>query len=261
MPGRRTARPRLPSNPVDPAERISRLLGAIDDLELRARRAAAFLGEMPEDEAVAVLDELIARAHRRVDPESAALEGLLRGLHAFVTAELEERLRRSAEAKGSQAVAALFTRSEARRSFDHDKEGWIDREMQARTLGERKALARGRNRDLLARLAQDQDPMVVRNLLENPRCTEREALLAAARRPVRTAVLDEVFQSRRWTTNRRVRKALAQNPYSPPALAVAALAILTAPDLREIAADATLSSEVRVQARLLLAHRVGPAAE
>ena len=79
--------------------------------------------------------------------------------------------------------------------------------------------------------------------------------------PVRTAVLDEVFQSRRWATNRRVRKALAQNPYSPPSLAVAALAILTAPDLREIAEDATLSSDVRVQARLLLAHRTGAAAE
>jgi hypothetical protein len=133
--------------------------------------------------------------------------------------------------------------------------------MRARTLGERKALARGRDRDLLVRLAQDQDPMVVRNLLENPLCTEREALVAASRRPVRTAVLQEVFKSRRWATNRRVRKALAQNPYTPPSLAITALAILTAPDLREIASDPTVSSEVRVQARLLLAHRTGPAPE
>jgi hypothetical protein len=240
---------------LNQAERISRLLGAIEDLELRARRAAAFLGEMPEDEAVEVLGELIFRANQRSDPDSAALEGLLRGLHVFVPPEVEDRLRRAAEAKDSQAVVALFTQSEARRSFDLDKEGWVDREMRARTLGERKALARGRNRDLLTRLAQDQDPMVVRNLLENPRCTEREVLLAASRRPVRTAVLDEIFRSRKWAANRRVRKALAQNPYSPPALAMAALALLTAPDLREIAADAAVSSEIRVQARLLLGQR------
>ena len=85
--------------------------------------------------------------------------------------------------------------------------------------------------------------------------------MAASRRPVRAAVLQEVFRSRRWATNRRVRKALAQNPYSPPSLAISALAILTTPDLREIASDGTISSEVRVQARLLLAHRRGAAAE
>ncbi|HKC59004.1 MAG TPA: hypothetical protein VKB92_02880 [Myxococcales bacterium] len=243
------------------AQRISRLLGAIDDLELRARRAAEFLGELSEDEAVEALDELLRRTHRRSDPHSAALEGLLRGLHAFVPEEVSSRLRSAADAKGTRAVAALFTRSGAIRSFDLDKEGWVDREMRARSLGARKALARGRNRDLLARLAQDQDPTVVRNLLENPRCTEREALVAASRRPVRTAVLQEVFRSRRWATNRRVRKALAQNPYSPPSLAISALAILTTPDLREIASDGTISPEVRVQARLLLAHRTGPAAE
>ena len=42
---------------------------------------------------------------------------------------------------------------------------------------------------------------------------------------------------------------------------ISALAILTTPDLREIASDGTISSEVRVQARLLLAHRRGAAAE
>ena len=243
------------------AERISRLLGAIGDLELRARRAAKFLSELPEDEAVEALDELLRRTHRRSDPHSAALEGLLRGLHAFVPEDLTSRLRAVAEESGTKAVAALFTRSGARRAFDLDKEGWVDSEMRARSLGERKALARGRNRDLLVRLAQDQDPMVVRNLLENPRCTEREVLIAASRRPVRTAVLQEVFRSRRWATNRRVRKALAQNPYTPPSLAISALAILTAPDLREIASDGTISSDVRVQARLLVAHRRGPAPE
>ena len=246
---------------MDAAERISRLLGAIEDLELRARRAAEFLSELPEDEAVDALDELIRRTHQRRDPHSTALEGLLRGLHAFVPEAVTARLRTAAEARSLQAVAALFTRSGAKKSFDLDKEGWVDREMRARTLGERKALARGRDRDLLVRLAQDQDPMVVRNLLENPLCTEREALVAASRRPVRTAVLQEVFKSRRWATNRRVRKALAQNPYTPPSLAITALAILTAPDLREIASDPTVSSEVRVQARLLLAHRSGSPAE
>jgi len=43
--------------------------------------------------------------------------------------------------------------------------------------------------------------------------------------------------------------------FSPPALASAALALLTEPDLREVAADLTVSTEVRVQARRLLGSR------
>ena len=54
-----------------------------------------------------------------------------------------------------------------------------------------------------------------------------------------------------------LRRALALNPYSAPALASAALAILTAPDLREVAGDLTISSDVRVQARRLLEVRDG----
>jgi hypothetical protein len=239
------------------SERLRRLLAALGDLELRGRRAAEFLGEVPADQAVRALDELLRSAQRRLDPDAVALQGLIRGLDSYVPPELAERLREAAEEAGAHSVQALFSKSVARKSFDHDRETWVDREMRALTLGERKAMARGRNADVLSRLAQDHDPAVVRNLLENPRCTEREALLAASRRPARAVVLQEVFRSRKWGVNRRVRKALAQNPYSPPALAVQALSLLAAQDLREISADPTLASEVRVQARLLLAQRKG----
>jgi hypothetical protein len=243
----------------DAAVRLRRLLSAIGDLELRARRAAELLGELPADEAVSALDSVLRGAQKRLDPDAVALQGVLRGLHQHLGGDLSARLRRAAEEAQAHAVRALFTDSDAVRIFDHDREPWVDREMRARTLGERKALARSRNPDLLSRLAQDQDPMVVRNLLANPRCTEREALLAASRRPVRAAVLEEVFRSRRWGVNLRVRKALAQNPYAPPALAIAALSLLPMADLREISTDGTVSSEVRIQARLLLAQRNEPA--
>ena len=181
-------------------------------------------------------------------------------MRAHLDGDARERLFRAAEAAADLQVQALVTRSEPARSFDRDREQWVDKEMQARTLGHRRQLARGRDRDLLTRLASDQDPLVVRQLLINPRCTEREVLIAASRRPVRREVLEEIFHSRRWSSNRRVRRALARNPYSPPALGAAALALLTAPDLREIAADATVAPEVRVQARRLLANRGGPGA-
>ncbi|HEY6052169.1 MAG TPA: hypothetical protein VIZ58_13020, partial [Thermoanaerobaculia bacterium] len=151
------------------ANRLRRLLSAIDDLDLRARRAAEMLRELPVEDAVSALDAVLRGAQKRLDPDAVALQGVLRGLHAHVGPELSEQLRRAAEDAEAHAVRALFTESEARKSFDVDREAWVDREMRARSLGERKALARGRDRDLLARLAQDHDPAVVRNLLENPR--------------------------------------------------------------------------------------------
>lgn len=239
------------------ARELTRTLAALEDGDLRARKAAALIASVDGAAAVELIADVIRRADKRTDPDSAALEGILRGVRAHLGENGRERLFRAAEAAADLEVQALVTRSEPRRSFDRDREQWVDKEMQARTLGHRRQLARGRDRDLLTRLASDQDPMVVRQLLLNPRCTEREVLIAASRRPVRREVLEEIFRSRRWGANRRARRALALNPYSPPALAAAALALLIGPDLREIAADATVAPEVRVQARRLLAHRGG----
>jgi hypothetical protein len=235
------------------AHELARILSSVEAGEMRAHKAASLLSALPAHEAVALLGQMIRRADRRSDPESAALEGLLRAVRDLLEPEVEEAL---LHASGEDLeVQALFARSEPARNFDHDREEWIDREMRARTLGERRSLARTRDRDLLARLATDQDPTVVKHVLENPLCTEREVLTAASRRPQRAEVLEEIFRSRRWSPNRRVRRALALNPYSPPALASAALALLTAPDLREVAEDLTISVEVRVQARRLLGGR------
>jgi hypothetical protein len=239
------------------AGELARLLASLEAGELRARKAAALLEELPPERSVGLLGELIRRADRRSDPEAAALEGFLRAVREMLDEDRLDILYRAAEDAADLEVQALFARSAPARSFDHEKEEWIDREMRSRTLGQRRALARTPDRDLLSRLATDQDPMVVRHVLENPRCTEREALLAASRRPQRPEVLEEIFRSRRWSSNRRVRRAIALNPYSPPALANAALALLTAPDLREVQADLTVSTEVRVQARRLLGNRRG----
>jgi hypothetical protein len=232
---------------------LARTLASLEAGEMRAHKAAAVLSALPPHDAVTLLGQLIRRADRRTDPEAAALEGLLRAVRELLEEAVAEALLHAAG--DDLEVQALFSRTGPARSFDHDREEWIDREMRARTLGERRSLARTRDRDLLARLATDQDPTVVRHVLQNPLCTEREVLVAASRRPQRPDVLEEIFRSRRWSPNRRVRRALALNPYSPPSLASAALALLTAPDLREVANDLTISQDVRVQARRLLGGR------
>ncbi len=239
------------------AQQLARQLSALEDLDLRSRRAAEALRSLEPVVAVVLLVDLLRAAGERSTPAASALEGVLRALRAELDEDYRAALRAAAEEANAPQVLALVSAAAATRSFDHDREQWVDREMRARTLGMRKQLARAQDRDLLARLATDQDASVLRNLLLNPRLTEREVLVAASRRPARAAALEEIFRSRRWGQNRRVRRALALNPYSPPTLGVAALALLTAPDLREVMADSHLAAEVRGQARRLLAQRLG----
>jgi hypothetical protein len=239
------------------AARATLLLCALEDPDLRARRAAELLRSLTPVAAAELLAGLVEASGRRRTPAALALEGMVRALRSELSAQEQEPLRAAAAEAGLRQAEALLTAKDAPRSFDHDREQWIDREMQARTLGMRKQLARLHDRDVLARLATDQDPAVLRNLLENPRLTEREVLVAASRRPARPAALEEIFRSKRFGNNRRVRRALALNPYSPPSLGAAALTLLTAPDLREVMRDGHLATEVRAHARRLLAQRLG----
>jgi len=234
---------------------LSRQLAGLIDPELRARRAAEVLSQLAPEEGVRLLAGLARRAHRRTDPDSAALEGALRACRLHLSLARLEQLRGAAAVASEEELISLLSGARAARAFEEEREAWVDRAMRSRSLGERKQMARGHDRDQLARLATDPEPAVVRALLQNPRVTEREVLIAAARRPARAAVLEEIFRSARWAQNRRVRRALALNPYSPPALATTALELLTTPDLREVAGDSNLATEVRVHARRLLADR------
>src|SRR4051812_12334191 len=120
------------------AAELARALASLETGELRAHKAASILSALPAGAAVVLLGQLLRRAERRSDPEAAAMEGLLRAVRDLLDAEVAEALFRAAS--DDPEVQALFARTKAARSFDHDREEWIDREMRARTLGERRAL-------------------------------------------------------------------------------------------------------------------------
>lgn len=113
------------------------------------------------------------------------------------------------------------------------------------SLGERKSLARTRDRNLLARVLRDPHPDVVRILLDNPALTEPDVVRLCARRPVPSAVLTQVFRHARWVVRYRVRLTLALNPHTDEVLALQLLPHLTAQDRREVARSGDLSARVR----------------
>jgi hypothetical protein len=124
------------------------------------------------------------------------------------------------------------------------------------TLGHRKSLTKTSKMTVLRKLLKDQDPMVIRSLLLNPRLTESEVLKIASLRPTSPRILEEVFHNATWVARYRVKKALVCNPYSLPSIAVHLLKFLLLSDLREIAQLENLHLAVKEVAHQLLRERM-----
>jgi hypothetical protein len=113
------------------------------------------------------------------------------------------------------------------------------------SLGERKSLARRRDRELLTRALRDPHPDVVRILLDNPALTEMDVVRLCAQRPIAPEALLHVFRHARWIVRYRVRATLAFNPYTPDSITVQLLPHLTPSDLKAVARSSELSERVR----------------
>lgn len=113
------------------------------------------------------------------------------------------------------------------------------------SLGERKSIARKRDRNLLAQVLRDPHPDVIRVVLDNPALVEEDVVRLCAQRPISGAVLLQVFQHPRWVLRPRIRLTLALNPHTPESVTLQMLPHLSPADLREVARAAQLSEQIR----------------
>ncbi len=123
------------------------------------------------------------------------------------------------------------------------------------TVGERRSLARAPTRNSFDKLLADPHPLVIRQLLENPRLTEDDVMRLATRRPARSETISAIAQSQRWMRRSRVRLALLLNPGSPPAIAVPLLAVCTRSELLEVVHAVDSNIVLRATALELLERR------
>jgi len=123
------------------------------------------------------------------------------------------------------------------------------------TLGERKFLARKHDIVMLEKLLLDPEPSVIRNILQNPRITEKEILFICTRRPNKPQILAMVADHLRWKTRYQVKLALSQNPYTPLAVIFSLLPTLKTPDLREIQRSHNMPPQVLANVDEILAVR------
>jgi hypothetical protein len=128
------------------------------------------------------------------------------------------------------------------------------------TVGERRSLARQPNRRAFERLLRDPHPLVLRNLLGNPRLTEDDVVRLAARRPLREAIIAELVHRPEWLLRPRVRMTILHNPYTTSHIALALLSLCRRDELAEILENTALHPVLRSSARELLDRRppLGP---
>ncbi len=158
----------------------------------------------------------------------------------------------SAVEQGVKRIAHLFTNLPPHRKGVRGYFTEEEAEMELITLGERRSLAKLNNKDTIDRLLSDPDPVVIGNLLSNPRVTETEVVRIVSKRPNSAEILKLVATHRKWSKRYRVIKAIVLNPYTPPRIATGLLEFLLAQDLRLVAEDRTLHPQVKMCAHQLL---------
>lgn len=231
------------------------------DVGLRIQLVANDLASLDVTEVAEALEATCMLAEqaepRARDVLSAAMPTLTDPARDALIAQLRE----SAQENGRLALARFLRRRARPAAFPepaaepdqrHPGESRVGK---ALTLGERKTLARSRDRFLLDRLLRDPHPAVIRNVLANARITEDDVVRLAARRPTFPDVQAEIARHVRWSIRPRVRLALVQNPFTPPSIAVPLLSLLVRPELDQVLGATDIPAIVRGAALDLLERR------
>ncbi len=210
--------------------------------------------------------EEIARILERLYTMDSSIEGVRRLKSIFVDpdslievlGEVKYRLTYlSAVEMGIKRITHLFTNlpphKRGVRGYSTEEEA----KMEFITLGERRSLAKLNDKDTIDRLLSDPDPVVIKNLLSNPRITETEVVKIASQRPNSAEILKLVATHQKWSKRYPVIKAIVLNPYTPPRIATGLLEFLLAQDLKRISEDRTLHPQVKMCALQLLKEKEG----
>lgn len=229
---------------------------------MRVLALVGALGEGDPETWVEALAAIVSRAHLHADPD--AIETLQCVTHAAAEPslpyELRQRLYEAAVARNLTTIARLFLVASPQSDLPHHLEKQLGPERPLKptdsrplTLGERKALARTHRRDKLALLLRDPHPQVVAIVLDNPHITEQDVVKMAAARPAVPESLAKIAAHPRWSVRHAVKRALVLNPSTPLADAIRIATTLRAPELAELASDASLPALLRQHATEVLA--------
>jgi hypothetical protein len=227
---------------------LARRLTALPEPEMRQRVLIEYLEGNDLAEAVQVIHEIYSKGRQGGPPYDIALLTIAATLSGGVLGyELESQIYLAAKAAELTTVSRLML-SDQENARD---EARVDEDLEL-TLGHRKWMARSTDRNVLQRLMRFPEAEVIRNLLENPRITEKDVVFLAARRPAKVEVQQTIFNSRKWLARYAVKRALILNPYTPTDLGLRLVSFLKQQDLRMLHSSPAVPTPLREAAAQLL---------
>ena len=231
---------------------------AFRESALREAWVRHVVSAVPPADAARALEVVCIEAERG-DPTARELLVSLVGALLGGPPLLATALREEAEKGSHLALGRLLRKPTTRETEDEANDDALRIPDYGRgrplTLGERRALARRPDRKDFDKLLRDPHPMVIINLLANPRLTAEDLLRVAARKSTPAEILVAIAKHPRWSRERRVRVALVLNARTPDEIAVALVSLLNRTELRVVMQVTTTPDAVRVAARELSVRR------
>ncbi len=213
-------------------EAMEKKLSPINDTKMRSNRFHKLVSELDTSLKARLLELIYLSALKKKWISQFMLQSLVDDIslyRAFGREDLAD-IYREADHLGFTFATEFLSPMPSGKLQKAIKEGHQD--LSNLTLGEKKSLARGCAPNLIEKLLIEPEPMVIANLLDHPRILEHQVLQIASKQPNFPAVLKVIFKNRRWQTRYQVKKALLQNPYSPPRMVMALLPTLSTPDVK-----------------------------
>lgn len=227
-------------------DRLLNNLVALPERRMLLLALVRYLKPLTDDAAASVLNRVYSKSlederYRRVyavlvDPDA---------LTDAIGARRSAAIRRAAAMQRATKVCRLFSNPSPHKKdpyFGYEKEEEV--KMDHFTLGERRSMSKATSKNVIDRLLSDPDPMVIGNILDNPRVTEKDILKVASKRPASPKILRLLATHKVWSKRYAVIKALVLNPYTQPRISVVLMESLMIKDIEDIVGDGNLHPEV-----------------
>ncbi len=240
---------------VEEAEHVATVLRSLQAATLRVAYLRQYLGDGCAPE-VAQVFELLAAARVRAQEREVQL-ALVMLLASLCEDPALDRLAESAAALELNNLSRLLRRApavEPTPSLPPIPDYGAGREL---SVGERKAMARRPSRAAFDKLLRDPHPLVIGQLLENPRLTEDDLVRLAARRPANVEAQRRIARTE-WLCRPRIRMTLIHNPGTPLGIALPLVAVCTRPELEQLRTSSECPALVRQTAEEFLVLRSLP---
>ena len=236
------------------AEKLVEELLCLSERAMRGAVLAERFSAVKAETVVEILHEFCVRAAEKRPQYVDVLENCLDmdRLKAVVGLEKMSSIYLLAKARGYNDVVRLLMNPPPKGKAYSEYDFVEGQDQGDITLGEKRSLAKGFDKDRLDKIIYDEDPLVVRHLPNNPRLTERDVLKIVSKRPTRPEVLKVIFESEKWVSRYVIKRALVLNPYTPTGIALGLVNLMQYKDLRLIASSGSLHDELRASARELL---------